>query len=200
MFPQRKADKKGSMPTSVTRIAITELLDRVATLEGLYSGREWDAVFIEEAAVTIPYTFMFDSVDHDLRPIKAHKTDAALDLRAAFSKTICPGETMKVATGIRMAIPDGMAGLVLSRSGHAAVGLVVANSPGLIDSGYRGEIGVLLHNNSEEIRNVMKGDRIAQLLIVSLPLVQLFHVSDVAFAETEDTDRGDHGFGSTGLG
>jgi len=179
---------------------IRNLARKVEALESRTEGRDWEAVFVEETAATIPYTFVFENIDSGLRPIKAHKTDAAFDLRASFNKTFYPGETHKVGTGVRIAIPDGMAGLILPRSGHASAGLTVANAPGLIDSGYRGEVGVLLAYSGEDHFVIRKGDRIAQLLIIALPLVQLCNVSDTAFAELSDTDRGDRGFGSTGLG
>lgn len=160
---------------------------------------EWEAVFIEEAARVIPYTYEIPVIDSGLRPTQAHRGDAGYDLRASFNATILPGETAKVGTGIRIALPDGLAALVLSRSGLAAEGLVVANSPGLIDSGYRGEIGVLLHNNNDLNDFVIrKGDRIAQLLIISLPLVQFGLLAQPAF-EALVTDRGEGGFGSTGI-
>lgn len=182
-----------------TEQEIEDLLARIEKLEAQIAGAEWEAVFIEETACEIPYTFVFEGIDNDLRPVKAHRTDAAFDLRASYSKTIMPGETQKVGTGVMLALPSGFAGLILSRSGHAAAGLVVANSPGLVDSGYRGEVKVLLHNQGEELASVRKGDRIAQLLVVSLPLVQLTNVTDVAFAAMSDTDRGDTGFGASGL-
>lgn len=110
---------------------------------------------------------------------------------------LAPGESLLVHTGIAVAIPDGKCGLVLPRSGLSAkIGLCVKNSPGLIDSDYRGEVMVALENRSrKEItrEQIAPGDRIAQLLIVD------FH-SDIEIVDfLDDTDRGDGGFGSTGL-
>jgi dUTP pyrophosphatase len=101
-----------------------------------------------------------------------------------------------VATGLSMAIPEGHAGLVLPRSGLAVrTGVTVLNSPGLVDSGYRGELKVALINHGTEAFNIAVGDRIAQLVImpVSSPDYELVD-------SLEDTERGSGGFGSTGLG
>ena len=97
-------------------------------------------------------------------------------------------------TGIAVAIPPGFAGLVLPRSGHARRhGIGVVNGPGLIDSGYRGEISVLLINHGEEAVGFGRGDRIAQLTIVPVPEVDWVEVDDL-----DETARGAGGFGSTG--
>ena len=99
-----------------------------------------------------------------------------------------------VPTGIAVAIPHGYAGLVAPRSGLAARhGISVVNGPGVVDSGYRGEIGaILINHGSEEIR-IRRGDRIAQLVVVAVPQISLEEVDDLA-----ETDRGSGGFGSTG--
>ena len=105
--------------------------------------------------------------EHALLPTRAHDDDAGLDLYAANAATIGPGERSTVATGIAVEIPDGFAGLVLPRSGLAARhGIALVNAPGLIDSGYRGEIRVLLLNSDRtESFTVSPGDRIAQLVL-----------------------------------
>jgi dUTP pyrophosphatase len=128
-------------------------------------------------------------------PTRAYPGDAGLDLYSAEAARIEPGERASVGTGVAVAIPDGHAGLVLPRSGLAARhGIALVNAPGLIDSGYRGELRVLLLNtDSSESFVVEPGDRIAQLVIVSLPEVELAERDAL-----EDAARGVRGFGSSG--
>jgi len=127
-------------------------------------------------------------------PVTAHIGDAAVDLHSRIDITLDPGERAAVPTGIAVAIPPGFAGLVLPRSGHARRhGIGVVNGPGLIDSGYRGEISVLLINHGEEAVGFGRGDRIAQLTIVPVPEVDWVEVDDL-----DETARGAGGFGSTG--
>lgn len=128
-------------------------------------------------------------------PRQAHPGDAGFDLHAAEPAHIGPGERWQVKTGLSVAIPPGHAGLVLPRSGLAHKhGISLVNGPGLIDSGYRGEVGVLLLNNDPaEIFRVEPGDRIAQLVIISLPDIDLIEVEELG-----ETERGSGGFGSTG--
>lgn len=128
-------------------------------------------------------------------PTRAHPGDAGLDLRAAEEAHIGPGERWKVGTGIAVEIPGGHAGLVVPRSGLAERhGISLVNSPGVIDAGYRGEIGVILLNTDPaEIFRVAPGDRIAQLVIV--PVAELEPVEVEALTESE---RGTGGFGSSG--
>jgi len=133
--------------------------------------------------------------DDAVLPSRAHEGDAGLDLYACEAAHIGPGERWSVGTGIAVEIPEGHAGLVLPRSGLAkrhGIGLV--NSPGLIDSGYRGEIRVLLLNTDPaEVFRVAPGDRIAQLVIAPIALAE--PVESEALA---DSARGDGGFGSSG--
>ena len=128
-------------------------------------------------------------------PTRAHEGDAGLDLYASEPAHIGPGERWGVGTGIAVEIPEGHAGLVLPRSGLAREnGIALVNSPGLIDSGYRGEIRVLLLNTDPaEIFRVAPGDRIAQLLIT--PIATPDPVEADVLAESA---RGDGGFGSSG--
>lgn len=133
--------------------------------------------------------------DESILPARAHDGDAGLDLYAAEPAHIGPGERWQVGTGIAVEIPPGHAGLVLPRSGLARRhGISVVNSPGLIDSGYRGEIKVLLisHDPAESFR-VEPGDRIAQLLVIASPSVEPVLVESLS-----ESDRGDRGFGSSG--
>lgn len=129
-------------------------------------------------------------------PAYAYAGDAGLDLLAATDAVLAPFERMAIPCGIAMAIPSGYAGFVLPRSGLAAKhGVSIVNAPGLIDSGYRGELKVILVNldkdNSFEVKH---GDRIAQLVIMGVPSVTLEEVP-----ELDDTARGTGGFGSSGV-
>lgn len=133
--------------------------------------------------------------EEDLLPALAYDGDAAFDLPTAVDVELLPGERKKLPTGLAIAIPRGFAGLVLPRSGLAhRLGISLVNSPGLIDSGYRGEISVILINLSREIVRFNKGDRVAQLMVVAVPAVRLEAVDSL-----DETERGDAGFGSTGL-
>ena len=128
-------------------------------------------------------------------PARAHPGDAGLDLHALHEGTLDPGRRAMVATGIAVQIPEGQAGLVLARSGLAARhGVALVNAPGLIDAGYRGEVGVLLLNTDPtETFTWAAGDRIAQLVLVEVSLAAVIEV-----AELTDSSRGSGGFGSSG--
>jgi dUTP pyrophosphatase len=128
-------------------------------------------------------------------PSRANDGDAGLDLYANEEATIAPGDRASVGTGIAVEIPAGHAGLVLPRSGLAARhGIALVNAPGLIDSGYRGEVRVLLLNTDRsEAFAVAPGDRIAQLLVTP------FAAADPLEAvELTASARGEGGFGSSG--
>jgi dUTP pyrophosphatase len=128
-------------------------------------------------------------------PGRARAGDAGLDLHAATAVTLAPGERVAVGTGVAVAIPPGHAGLVTPRSGLARRhGLSIVNTPGVVDSGYRGEIQVVLVNLGSEAVSVARGDRIAQLLVVPVAAAELIEV-----AELPPSERGEGGFGSTGL-
>jgi len=130
-------------------------------------------------------------------PEYAYPGDAGLDLRAACDCTLQPEERVSIPTAIKIAVPEGYAGLVIPRSGLAArQGMSVVNTPGLIDSQYRGEVVVLAvnHDTCEPI-TIRKGDRIAQLVIVPVPRVEL-----VETAELNETERNEKGIGSSGSG
>jgi dUTP pyrophosphatase len=128
-------------------------------------------------------------------PSRAHEGDAGLDLYACESAHIGPGERWSVGTGVGVEIPAGHAGLVLPRSGLARDhGIALVNAPGLIDSGYRGELRVLLLNTDPaETFRVEPGDRIAQLVLT--PIVTPEPVEANALTESV---RGEGGFGSSG--
>lgn len=128
-------------------------------------------------------------------PERAHAGDAGLDLRSAIDIEVAPGERAMVPTGLAVAIPKGHAGLVLPRSGLASKqGLTLANAPGLIDAGYRGEVicAVVNLDPSTPVK-IARGDRIAQLMVVAVP-----DVTPVLVDELPPTTRGQGGFGSTG--
>jgi dUTP pyrophosphatase len=128
-------------------------------------------------------------------PVQAYPGDAGLDLAACERVELAPGARAVVGTGIAVALPAGHAGLVVPRSGLAARhGLGKVNAPGLIDEGYRGEIKVILLNTDREAPFVVEpGMRIAQLVVVELPRVQLVEVE-----ELPETERGAGGLGSSG--
>lgn len=122
--------------------------------------------------------------------------DAAVDLPARGPVTIEPGCRSLVPTGFAIAIPPGWCGLILPRSGLALRhGLTVLNSPGLIDSGYRGELKVMLFNSGDEAVDIERGQRIAQLLVLPIPELTFEEVDELPPAID---DRGDQGFGSSG--
>ena len=128
-------------------------------------------------------------------PRRATRGDAGLDLFASEASRLAPGARASIGTGIAIEVPEGHAGLVLPRSGWAARhGIALVNAPGLIDSGYRGEVRVLLLNTDrEEHFEVSEGDRIAQLLVVPFP-----YLEPVEGDALTESDRGAGGFGSTG--
>lgn len=129
-------------------------------------------------------------------PQYAHDGDAGLDLVAVDEHTLAPrGGRSMVSTGLAVAVPEGFAGLVLPRSGLAARhGVTCANAPGLIDSGYRGEIRVALVNQDPHTPyHVLPGDRVAQLVVVAVPALRPRLVEALP-----DAARGVEGFGSTG--
>lgn len=168
------------------------------------------------------YFTMYPSIPTVLKegtdiPKYAHGGDAAMDLCATEDVTLLPGEWEMVGSGVSMAIPRGFFGLVVPRSGMGCKGLVLKNTVGIIDSGYRGEIKMPLYNNNPTRKSrllrttlcrllgkcieptgtihVHKGDRVAQLLIV--PVAQ---ANPVKVDTLEESERQDGGFGSTGQG
>ena len=142
--------------------------------------------------MTLRYTRLIEAARP---PVQAHPGDAGYDLFAAEPAVVEPGRRASIGTGLTVAIPDGCAGLVLPRSGLAARhGITLPNAPGLIDSGYRGEVRVLLLNTDPDVAfDVAVGDRIAQLVIVRVEAPPLEEAADLG-----ETARGEGGFGSTG--
>lgn len=128
-------------------------------------------------------------------PRRARAGDGAVDLHARVSVKLAPGERAVVPTGLAVAVPFGYGGFVLPRSGLAAKqGLTVLNAPGLVDAGYRGEVGVVLVNLGSQTAWVERGDRIAQFAVMPVALDEWVQVE-----ELDETERGDGGFGSTGV-
>jgi len=127
-------------------------------------------------------------------PARAYAGDAGFDLTACERVELGPGERAPVPTGLAVAIPEGYAGFVQPRSGLAARnGLTIVNTPGLIDSGYRGELVVILLNTDREVPFVVEpGMRIAQLVVLPVPEVELVDVDELPASE-----RGVRGFGSS---
>ncbi|MFZ0342615.1 MAG: dUTP diphosphatase [Gaiellaceae bacterium] len=127
-------------------------------------------------------------------PARAYEGDAGLDLSAAERVELGPGERASVGTGLSVAIPEGHAGFVQPRSGLAAKhGITVLNTPGLVDSGYRGELKVVLLNTDRHEPFVVEaGMRIAQLVVVPVALAEPREVT-----ELPDSERGEKGFGSS---
>ncbi|MBP6043213.1 MAG: dUTP diphosphatase [Rhodoluna sp.] len=129
-------------------------------------------------------------------PRYAHAGDAGADIRSNVALVIAPGERATVTTGMAIALPAGYVGLVHSRSGLAAKnGIMVLNSPGTIDAGYRGEIKVTLLNTDKSTAfEINVGDRIAQLVVQRVEQAKFIQVDVLP-----DSNRGDGGFGSTGV-
>jgi dUTP pyrophosphatase len=127
-------------------------------------------------------------------PVRAYSGDAGLDLSSCARVELAPGERALVPTGLAVAIPDGYAGYVQPRSGLAAKhGITIVNTPGLVDSGYRGELLInLLNTDPAETFVVEPGMRIAQLVILQLPEIELVEVDELPASE-----RGVRGFGSS---
>lgn len=129
-------------------------------------------------------------------PRIAYKGDAGVDLRSTERIVLKPHERAMVPTGLAIALPSGYAGFVLPRSGLAAKhGISIVNAPGLVDSNYRGELKVILVNtDANEAFTIEVGDRIAQLIVMPVPVIEFKHVEALP-----DSERGESGFGSSGI-
>ncbi len=127
-------------------------------------------------------------------PARAHPADAGLDLHSAVDLDIPPGETRLVGTGLALELPPGTEAQVRPRSGLALTySVTVLNTPGTIDEGYRGEVGVILINHGQRVFEVRRGMKVAQLVVQPTLAVEI-----VAVDALSDTSRGERGFGSTG--
>lgn len=133
--------------------------------------------------------------DSELMPTYAKPGDAGCDLRASEATVVPARGRVLVKTGVSIALPEGFVGLVHPRSGLAAKhGVTVLNTPGTIDAGYRGELMVTLYNTTDEDFEVARLDRIAQLVIQEFSVAQFIQVEKLP-----ESDRGESGFGSTGV-
>ncbi len=127
-------------------------------------------------------------------PTYATDGSACFDFCAAQSQNIYPGTARSITTGLKAEIPEGYALMLYGRSGMAIkAGISLANCVGVVDSDYRGEIVILLRNNSEDIYSIQIGDRIAQGMLIKVPSVRILQVDEIS-----ETARGEGGFGSTG--
>ncbi len=130
----------------------------------------------------------------DLAPAKAHHDDAAFDLRSRDEAILEPGKAKLVPTGLFLELPPHCEAQVRPRSGLALKhSLTIPNSPGTIDAGYRGEVGVIMLNAGAETYHIQRGDRIAQMVVTRLPEVEM-----ITSESLSETRRGAGGFGSTG--
>lgn len=130
----------------------------------------------------------------DLIPKKAHHDDAAFDLRSRVDIDLIPGRSLLVPTGLFIELPVGFEAQIRPRSGLALKhDLTLTNSPGTIDAGYRGEVGIIMYNHGRETFAIKRGERIAQMVICELPDVEL-----VCTDKLSESVRGAGGFGSTG--
>jgi dUTP pyrophosphatase len=129
------------------------------------------------------------------KPRYAHEGDAAFDLCITQDVELEPGESKMVGTGLAVEIPDGYVGIVASRSGIGGKqGISLRNGIGIIDSGYRGEVGLPLHSTATSKMLVPRGARAAQMLVIKCKQAELVEVDELS-----DTERGQGGFGSTGV-
>ena len=128
-------------------------------------------------------------------PAYAHEGDSGMDLYSVEETILQPGETKLVKTGLQIAVPKGFEAQVRPKSGLAAkFGVTILNTPGTVDSGYRGEVMIILVNHGKEEYKVEKGKKIAQMVIAKVEEAKIEVVEDL-----DDTTRKDGGFGSTGL-
>lgn len=143
--------------------------------------------------VRVPFQRLSNEIE---TPRNAYQGDAGVDLRSSVDLVLAPGERAAIPCGVSLAIPEGYAGFVLPRSGLAAKhGISLVNAPGLIDSGFRGEVRAILINlDPEQPFSISKGDRIAQLLVLPVPVIEFVEVDDIG-----TTERGSGGFGSSGV-
>ena len=142
----------------------------------------------------------FRTLDSTLSPVRAHPTDAGLDLRAAEDITLAANLRTLIDTGIQVKIPKGYVGLLVPRSSLSKKGIIATNSVGIIDSDYRGNImaSLMYTVGYERTCTITKGERIMQLIIspIELPIPEQVYETD---EEWNDTERGTGGFGSTGV-
>lgn len=184
-------NKRQEQTKAVARVEVGEEKLRAAVYEGAKRAvapyidlLERNAGAMEIETVCAP----------DQMPVRAHMHDAGADLRARFYRAIEPGRIETIPTGVHVNIPRGYVGLLAARSSLCLCGLVMANGVGIIDSGFTGEIHVPLYNTNDTTVSIPSGRRIAQLVILPCELPTFRRVDKL-----EETERGDGGFGSTGV-
>ena len=162
-----------------------------------------DKTYIDTNYITVDNTYRVTNpkivkrFEDSIVPTRGSKDAAGLDLYAHDPATIKPGETVKIDTGISIELPRGTFGAIFARSGLATKqGLRPSNCVGVVDADYRGAVIVALHNDSNETRDIAKGDRIAQLVVIPY-YIPFFEITDNV-EDMSETERGANGFGSTG--
>lgn len=151
------------------------------------------SVTLPEREVPVEVDIIVEAESPEFLPSYSTLGSACMDIRAAESVGIEGGQTVCISAGFRCRVPEGYEMQIRSRSGRALDGLVVANSPGTIDSDYRGTVKVLIHNNTDAYMSIQRGARIAQASIH-----QTIRVRCLPGTVPNDTQRGTGGFGSTG--
>lgn len=137
---------------------------------------------------------IFEKIDENAKlPERQHPNDAGYDLYSSENLVLKVGEIKTVGTGLRAKLPENIEGQIRPRSGLSLSGITVMNSPGTIDPGYRGEIKVIMGNLLGEDKKIKKGDRIAQIVFAPI------RHPEITWGRLDETDRGDGGFGSTGV-
>ena len=141
---------------------------------------------------------MFKLDNPECMPLRAHKWDAGADLRSTISCSIPPGDMRMVDTGVALKIPVGYVGLVFSRSSMGKASVTLANSVGVIDESYRGNIKVMIKNHSKDMYyEIAAGDRVCQLVVMPVVFPDILVYTGNA-EDWNDTTRGEAGFGSSG--
>lgn len=187
--------KSGGPRMTVVSLFGKEVKCEWAGADGFVNREFFSVVCLEKlsSVVTIKIT-MEGGYKCDLFPTKAHKDDAAYDLRSSQDIDLPVGKSTLIHTGIFMQLPVGYEAQIRPRSGLALKNnITLTNSPGTIDAGYRDEVGVIAYNAGSEVFVVKRGDRIAQMVINKLPEVELVFADELG-----DSQRGEGGFGSTG--
>lgn len=159
-----------------------------------FEDKTVEEISFEDSLKYVCKKVKFKRLHPDAKVVQATKGSAGFDLVATEAIQVSPGDRAMVSTGLALEIPEGYEAQVRPRSGLAAKhGITVLNSPGTIDSDYRGEVKVILHNTGRFVYSVAAGDKVAQLVVQKVPFV-VFEAVD----ELSSTERGAGGFGSSG--
>lgn len=187
------------------RAIADELINSIKEDDTLNNNKKEFIISLIEASVLTTYEVLetprervevqIQLINSDAKlPTYAHSTDAGADIYASDTVVFEPGETKIVPTGIKVAIPIGYEIQIRPRSGMSLkTGMRIANAPGTIDSDYRGEVGVIMTNTFNSKWTIMKGDKIAQMVISPVPMIKWIETDNL-----DETERGEGGFGSTG--